>query len=417
VIARLERWSGRPARRELGRDAALAAAVGVALFLGTFALLHIHALGAFQIIDTPVYQRYGEAVTGGAVPYRDFGLEYPPGALPVFILPALAPSEDYRTLFELLMALCGALAVLLVVATLAAVGASTRRLVGAAVFAGLAPLALGTVILTRYDLWPAFLTVAAVAAIVSGRDRLGAGVLAVAVAAKVYPFVLLPLALVWAARRKGWPEAVVCGGVFVLVLGAILLPFAILSPDGLAVALERQTGRPLQVESLGASFLFAAHQLGWYEPTVVSSYGSQNLLGSAPDALATAQTVVQALAIVGAWLLYAALRRSGPEQLLAAGAAVAASFVAFGKVLSPQYLIWLVPLVPLVAGGFGLAASGLLLAAMILTHLWFPSRYWDFVFLEGGPAWLVLARDLVLVALAALLWVAIRRVSGRPRSP
>src|SRR4029450_2581681 len=40
----------------------------------------------YQIVDTPVYEEYGEAMAAGQVPYRDFELEYPPGALPVFWL-------------------------------------------------------------------------------------------------------------------------------------------------------------------------------------------------------------------------------------------------------------------------------------------------------------------------------------------
>ena len=55
----------------------------------------------YQIIDTPVYQEYGEAMASGQVPYRDFALEYPPGALPVFWLPTLGPAEHYRSLFEI----------------------------------------------------------------------------------------------------------------------------------------------------------------------------------------------------------------------------------------------------------------------------------------------------------------------------
>jgi hypothetical protein len=85
-------------------------------------------------------------------------------------------------------------------------------------------------------------------------------------------------------------------------------------------------------------------------------------------------------------------------------------------VLSPQFLIWLIPLVPLVGGRRGLAASGLLAAALVLTQLWFPFRYWELA-LEFEPAAsvLVLARDLVLVALT--LTVAARVRPGRARSP
>jgi hypothetical protein len=84
-------------------------------------------------------------------------------------------------------------------------------------------------------------------------------------------------------------------------------------------------------------------------------------------------------------------------------------------VLSPQFLIWLVPLVPLVAGVWGLGASGLLLVALVLTHLWFPSRYWDLVDLDAAPVWLLVARNVALVALVTVLIVAIRRLRESTR--
>ena len=96
------------------RHGAAAAALAVLLFAGSWAVLHVTPLGDRQIIDTPVYQRYGDAVLDGQVPYRDFSLEYPPGALPVFILPSLAPQEHYRSAFETLMVLCGLTMVALV---------------------------------------------------------------------------------------------------------------------------------------------------------------------------------------------------------------------------------------------------------------------------------------------------------------
>jgi uncharacterized membrane protein len=401
--------SSRPA------DVLLALAVGLGLLTASWAALHLPPFDSFQIIDTPVYQDYGERMAAGEMPYRDFELEYPPGALPVFWLPTLGPAEHYRSIFEILMWTCAAALLALVVRTVADRGVSPGRVLGAAVLVGLFPLLLGSVVLTRYDLWPAALTAAALAALLAGRERLALGVLGLAVAAKIYPLVLLPPALIYVWRRSGRREALVAAGAFVAVLAVVVAPFALIAPDGLADSLGRQLGRPLQIESLGASFLLAAHQLGFYEPTVVSTHGSQNLAGGLPDALATVQTIVQGLALVGIWALF--LR--GPAtaaRLTAACAGSVVVFVAFGKVLSPQFLIWLVPLVPLVLAWPSTTVWLLAAAAYVTTHLWFPTRYWDIVALEP-VGWLVLIRNLLLVALAVALAAALVTRRPEPAAP
>ncbi|MDQ4082636.1 MAG: glycosyltransferase 87 family protein, partial [Actinomycetota bacterium] len=377
----------------------------MALFSLAWALLQAGFPGSREIVDTPLYQAYGNAVLDGRVPYRDFELEYPPGALPVFILPSLGEDGQYEDLFAGLMLLCGATAVALVAAALAALGASSRRLYGGVALAALAPLLLGPVVLTRFDFWPAALTVGSLVSLVAGRARVGLGLLAAGVAAKIYPLVLLPLALVYVWRRRGRSEALTALAVFALVLAAAFLPFALVAPDGLLESLERQARRPLQIESLGAAVLLAAHRLGLYDAVVVSSHGSQNLVGALPEALATAQTAVQAVAVAGVWLLFA-LRTPERERLVVASAAAVAALVAFGKVLSPQFLVWLVPLVPLATRRAGLVAAGILTAALVVTQLWFPSRYWDVVALLP-VSWLVLLRDVLLVALACILVAAI----------
>ena len=394
---------------------ATAAAAGIALFALSWALLHTGPFDDAAIVDTPVYQAYGDAMESGRLPYRDFELEYPPGALPVFLLPSLAGGEeDYVTLFEALMLACGALAVALVPVGLAAAGATGRTIALGTGAAALAPLLLGSVILSRFDLWPAALTAGALAALAARRERLGHAVLAAAVSAKLYPLVLLPLALLYVARRRGGREALACLAIFLAVLAAIVGPFLAVAPDGVLASIERQTGRPLQVESLGAGMLLAAHRLGLYEASVVSSHGSQNLAGPLPDALATVQTVAQALAVVAVWVAFARSARS-PAGLLVAAAAAVAAFVALGKVLSPQFLVWLLPLVPPAFRAVGAGTALLFAGSLLLTQLWFPSRYWDVVALEP-VAWLVLCRDAVLVSLFVALAVATRRGREAPRT-
>jgi hypothetical protein len=401
VTASPESWS---LRAERSLVAAGVAALAVAAFLFGWAVLHQGFYERDQIVDTPVYQRYGDLMAEGRVPYRDFRPEYPPLALPAFVVPALVAGQDasldeFSRVFEWLMAACGAAALLLVAVTLRSVGAGPVRSAVALAFAAIAPLALGSVVLSRFDFWPAALTVGALAALVAGRNRLGAGVLGLAVAAKLYPGVLVPLAFAWIWRTRGRREALVCGGVLLGVLAVCFLPFFLIAPDGVAASLGRQLSRPLQIESLGSAILLA---LG-VGVEMESGHGSQNIGGTPGFVIGIAATVVQAAALIWIWTTFAR-GRMDRERLIRYAAAAVLAFVALGKVLSPQFLIWLVPLVPLVRGRRGFGASVLLGTALVLTQLWFPFRYWDFALtFDETISWLVLGRDLVLVAALGLL--------------
>ena len=405
-------WS-QPVSRDPAR-VLVTAGLAIAAFVAVWFLIHHGFYRDSQIVDTPIYQRYGDAVAKGQVPYRDFALEYPPGALPAFVIPAvLTPGTngtDYRGVFEAEMVFCGALVLTLMLSILLRLEAGRARTFGALAFAALAPLLIGSVVLSRFDLWPALLVVATLSALVSDRNRLGSAALGLAIAAKIYPAVLVPVLAVWVWRRAGRREALVCLGVLGGVLLAVFLPFVALSPHGVWHSLTTQTSRPLQIETLGSGVLLVLHAAAGVGVTMQSSHGSQNLAGSGPDALAVLQTIAQAAAVIAVWIWFA----RGPadrDRLVRAFAAAVCAFIAFGKVLSPQFLIWLVPLVPLVGGRRGLAAGGLLAAALVTTQLWFPFRYWDLVLhFRTFPSFMVLLRDLLLVALfAALIWPFDRR--------
>jgi hypothetical protein len=316
----------------------------------------------------------------GAVPYRDFAVEYPPGALPAFVVPSLL-GGSYATTFAWLMAACGVALVLVV--------APARP--GAAFFVALAPVLSGSLILSRFDLWPALLATGAVVALLSERHALGWGLLGAAVAAKLWPVAFVPVALVW-SHRRGRIRSSLWGAAVVV---AAFLPFVVLAPGGLWSSLSGQLSRPLQIESLGAAFLTT-----FGRPAIVTSHGSQNVVGH--GAVAAVLAIAQALVLIALWVAFA----RGPatdERLVRYAAACTCAFVAFGKVLSPQYLLWLIPLVPLVRGRRGLLATGLLAAALVLTQVWFPHRYWDYVALDETMSYIVLARDLLLVVAFALL--------------
>lgn len=367
------------ARWPLSEDRVAASLAASAVFLLAWALVHTWFWGHGTIVDWPSYKAYGEAIRAGAVPYRDFAVEYPPGSLPVFVLPSLL-GGDYAATFAWLMAACGVALVWVV--------AAVRP--GAAFYVALAPVLAGSLILSRFDLWPVLLATGALVALVRHRHGLGWTLLGAAVAAKLWPVVLVPLALAWSVRH-GRARAV---GYGALVLGVAVIPFLVVAPHGLIESVRGQASRPLQIESLGAALLTT-----FGHPHVVYSHGSQGLGGH--EALGALFVVAQAASLLALWVAFA--RGPGTEQrLLRFAAACVCAFIAFDKVLSPQYLVWLIPLVPLVRGRRGVAATMLLTAALVLTQVWFPWRYFEYA-ARFHLAGVVLLRDLVLVALLALL--------------
>jgi 8-oxo-dGTP pyrophosphatase MutT (NUDIX family) len=404
-MSSLSRSSSRPSATAVG-------AVGLAVFICAWAILHQGWFARGQIIDTPVYQAYGWAIAQGEVPYRDFSLEYPPGALPAFALPGIGTQGNdgrFRRHFETLMFLFGAAIVLATAFSLAGLRAPPRRAYAAVAFVGIAPLLLGSVVLTRFDLWPAALAAVALALVVWGRLRLGHIVLGAAIAAKVWPAVLAPLFVAYVWRSRGRREALVCAGSLVAAAVAVVLPFFVLSPGGVWDSVVRQTTRPLQLESLGAALIVVSHDMFGTGAHMVSSHGSQNLGGGFANAVGALQTVLQIGVVVGTWTWFARAHRDRAE-LVRASAAVVVAFVALGKVVSPQFLIWLIPFVPLVRGRRGLRASVLLAVALVLTQAWFPQHYWSYALHFSTPvAFLVVARDVVLIALLVVLLVPQRR--------
>jgi hypothetical protein len=153
----------------------------------------------------------------------------------------------------------------------------------------------------------------------------------------------------------------------------------------------------------------AAQHLGMSPLATVTSHGAQALSGRGAGLAADLSTVLEVAAVVTVWIVFARRRSADGEATLLAAAAALCALVAFDKVLSPQYLIWLVPFVFLVRGGRGIVAGALLFLALGLTQTWFPWHYWRLALDHAAPwSWYLLARDLALVALAGVLLLELR---------
>ena len=299
------------------------------------------------------------------------------------------------------MALVGLATLVVVGLILARLGASPRRLYAGVFAVALSPLVIGPVSLNTYDAFPALLVACALAALLWRRDSLALGLLGVGFAAKLYAAALVPLFAVWLWRSRR--DVVRPLSAFAVTALLLVGPFAILGWDGLVESVHAQAGRGLQIESFGAVVLLAADQLGLYSAEVgrgSTAAVTRDLEGGLPDTLAVTTSFLQVVAVAVVVVLF--LRaRSSEERLTVATAATLAGFLVFARFISPQYLVWLVPIVPLVGGVAGVVATVLLGAALLAGRLWF----FDYreVFALEGAVWLVVIRDLLLVALYAVL--------------
>jgi hypothetical protein len=347
--------------------------------------------------DLSLYRQAGESILRGEVPYRDFFIEYPPGSLPAFVPPALfsASQASYINLFSLEMALTLVVTLLLTALGARRLGGSGTWILPAATFV-LAALLLYPVAVTRYDAVVALtLGLAVFFATLGGRYLpLAYASLGLGTAAKFVPLLaVLPLAL----TRRGVARG--CG-VFLAVVALFFVPFALLGGRGLLQSFAYQAERGLQVESLAASVLMFLHSA----KSIVFEHGAFEVRGEGAG-LATSLTPILTLLLlaVTGFAMWWEFRRCGGLEVGAFPRHAAALILAFmlgSRVLSPQYLIWLLPLVPLSAGGLvGTIICVLFLAACFTTTLVFPIHYADLLsFRYPGPELLV-ARNLLLVTL------------------
>jgi Glycosyltransferase family 87 len=408
VVLPLEAASARTTESAWGA-AALPALVGIALFALT---ARLDGFPERWPLAEP--ERWARSILDGMLPYRDFHLPYPPGAIPVFLIPAPG-GHGYELRYRVWIAAVGAAVILLLALLGAVVGARRRELYVSTCFVGISPLLLGQFpLFDTFDLWPALFTIAALTTFLCGHRRTAAGLLGYGAVAKVYPLAVFPLMLLYRRGRLSWRALRGEVTTFVAVVVLVNLPFAILGFHGLARTYSTLLRRPLQIESLGGSILLAAHQIGIYQPTVYVSFGgSQDLAGRLPDVLGPLSTLATLAALLWVWVIFARGRRT-PDTFLTAAAASVAAFVAFGKVFSPGYAVWLLAIVPLARR---LPSLALAAAAFLLTRLYFPDRYDDVIHL-GAAAWIVLARNFAVVALFVILLVDLRRLStGRASAP
>ena len=296
------------------------------------------------------------------LPFHTLPTEYGPLALLAFLPPLIFPAAWYTTIFYVEMTVV-ALAIAFLLDRYGPVWAGHVWLIYAL---------FGSWVLaaSRFDLAPSACVVVAIIAARRGALRWAYVALAVGTLMKLYPLALMPLLLIvsWRAREREpfWRGPALLSGVVVTVeaVAAALTPAAPLTP------LTFMGARCVQIESISATFASLQAALLHVRPEYPYAFNSTC---ESTAGMGAAQLIALGLGVVGIAATIALFWRRritlGMAALLLLGSLIVGS-----KVFSPQYLLWLSPLVALEYGANAVALLGWSMVGAFTT-LCFPYSY------------------------------------------
>ncbi|MFG2191198.1 glycosyltransferase 87 family protein [Streptomyces sp. NPDC048639] len=376
-----------------GRRQALVAPVAVWAVTRAVVLLY-----AFQVLVLPgpdltsdvsvIYRGWFEVLRTGSFPVNDVTWQYPPAAALAILSPALLPFLGYASAFFVLAWLTDAAVLALL---LRAGRAPGRQPAGAWVWVAGVPL-LGPTAYARYDVMVTAVAVAALLAL-PRRPRAAGALAALGALLKVWPVLLLIGVRRGPVTRACWTAAAVTAATVAVLFSAAM-------PGALAF-LTSQRDRGTEIESLGALVFHVARYFGW-EGRVLLHYGSVEFLGPYVPEVSRLALVLTVLALI--WMLVWRRRATHAGACAPYDAALAAVllFTTTSRVISPQYLLWLLGLaaVCLTLRGSRQGPTALLvLAATAVTQLAFPIWFPHVVVSDPlGIAVLAVRNGLLVVA-------------------
>ncbi|WP_293768989.1 glycosyltransferase family 87 protein [Sporichthya sp.] len=390
-----------------------------------------------------IYSRWYDVLSTGSFPDHDVMWQYPPAAALVILAPGLLPFSYSTSFYWISFAVDVLTFVVLLVAARrrlvesgaapAPAEATTERWAWArtqpwAAWVWTLGVALGgPIAYGRYDLIVTGVAVCALVLLVradarpeldltGARRRLwgGGGLLAFGAMLKIWPVLLLLCVGPGRRWREAWGAAVVTGTL-------ILFGFWAGMPHALSF-LNAQGGRGVEVESIAALPFHVASHHGW-DGYVALNYGSMEYLG--PHVNLAAKLCLIASALAFGWLVFWRLTARTWHDATTADAALVGVllFVVTSRVISPQYMVWMVGLGAVCALHFGPRGGSvmrlpvvLVLIATALSCVEYPYWFDELLNAERGAVLLVTVRNVLLLGAAVIgasrLWRSTRAPAG-----
>ncbi|MBN9389512.1 MAG: DUF2029 domain-containing protein [Chloroflexi bacterium] len=383
-------------------------------------------LGAFNILngilptadDVDLYFRYARWTLSGELPYRDFTIEYPPFSLVFFLLPAILcyplgglEIERYKILFH---TECFALnlATLWLAYTLfkhlypAVTSKAHHNLAWRMAAFTFGSILISLYLMQRFDVGASFLTILAIWLFYKQKPAWSGAALGLGFTAKLYPGILLPLVLLYFLYVKNdWRSIRRYIAGFCAACAVVLVPFLLTGADGLRVFLSYHLDRGIELETIFATVIVFGSYLGLTDALSMTDHGGLGLASNWVKPLASVSTL---LTVAGLLLIYfmvwRTLRKNGGRVRIDWFVNVVSLtilwFILANKVLSPQYLVWLLPFMPIWRGWY---KTILFLIALPLSFIPFPFLIDWLARLDALPFIILAVRNALLAVIFVML--------------
>jgi len=365
--------------------------------------------------DPLVFLTIADPIASGAIPYLEFPVEYPPVALLPLVLPRILVGVDAQPMaYEIVFGLMNlAVAVLAgaIVVWLARRGWSAQSERETLIVYLALAFALSVLVIFRFDILPALLSVAAVAAMAAGRSAWAGFALGLAVATKLYPAFLAPVLLGYYLFARRWTAAgFFVFGLVTTVAAVMLQAYLVAGPDSLSF-LNYQRDRGVEIESVVGGLALLADNMFGINARVSFGFGSFEVESPVVDALAAPAFVgelVLAITLLGAGAVafLRDVRSFGsvrPRTLIAYIVATLLVAILTNKVLSPQYMCWLLPFAALLPR----RQAFLLVVTFVLTVVVYPIAFDGLR--AGAPAVVAILNVRNLLLLVLFAWLILPR--------
>ena len=314
--------------------------------------------------DVYVYEGWSNFMVDTGILPQEETWQYPPGAAFLFLIPRIGPLE-YGTTFVVLMLLVDLIGFWL----MSRFAKEGKRDVGVWVWLLAMPMLFFLPVL-RFDLVPTVIAMAALL-VIHRRPGLFGALIGLGAMIKVWPVFLL---LAEWNRKRLLQAAGAAAAVAVVIFAAAALfyaePFRFMTNQG---------DRGLQVEAVAASPWELRHLVTGTEPPIAQRYGTNEIDSDLAEAVSLGLETLTILLLAGAvlwWWLRAAAIRRGRTDLEDASVSrdfaftVILLFLVVSRVLSPQFMIWMVGLSAVVLSSRGTRVARpawIVIGAVVLT--------------------------------------------------